>query len=103
MREILEHKGNDKLALFEALQAKGWHLEDNCLYSPTGGAIQLQGNAYVQTDRVEGMYQRTKDILDEMLRYPPFHLDSRQYKNHIQDLESMVTTLKELLDGRLDI
>jgi hypothetical protein len=91
----LEHQENDQLALFEALQAKGWHLEDNCLYSPNGGAIQLQGNAYMQTDRVEVMYQRTKDILDDMLRYLPSSLNSRQYKNHIKDLESIVTTLKE--------
>ena len=72
-------------------------------YSPNGEAIRLQGNAYMQTDRVGVMYQRTKDILDDMLRYPSSSLNSRQYKNHIKDLESIVTTLKEFLDGQLDI
>ncbi len=99
----MENQGNEKLAYFEALQARGWHLEDNCLYSPNGGAIRLAGNAYVSRHMIERTYERTKEILDEMQQSPPWQLDAMQYKNHLQDLESVVTTLKEFLDRQLDI
>lgn len=89
---------NDKLALFEALQAKGWHLEDDCLYSPSGGAIRMQGNADVPGHMVETAYRRTKGMLDELLRSPPQDLESEKYKNHIRDLEGVVAVLKEFLD-----
>lgn len=99
----MENRENDSFALFEALQAKGWHLEDNCLYSPNGGAIRMEGNAYVPRHMIERTYERTKEMLDKMQLSPPWHLDATQYKNHLQDLESMVTVLKEFLDRQLDI
>lgn len=100
----MEHQGSDVLALSEALQAKGWHLEDDILYSPNGGVIQLGGgNVDVARHMVKRMHERTKDFLDKFKESPPSHFNSTQYKNHIEDMESVLTTLKEFLDGKVDI
>ncbi|HEX8246710.1 MAG TPA: hypothetical protein VF599_00880 [Pyrinomonadaceae bacterium] len=93
----MERRENDKLALFEALQAKGWHLEDNCLYSPNGGIIRLEGNSEVPRHMIEKMYERTKDVFEKMLESQPPTTDKALYENHIQDLETIIITLKEFL------
>ena len=96
--KTLENRGNDKLALFEALQANGWHLEDNCLYSPRVG-FRIEGDANVPRHMIERMYVRLKDELEKIPQSEPLTSDKQLHQNYINDMESGVNALKELLDS----
>jgi hypothetical protein len=93
----LEYRGNDQLALFEALQANGWHLEDDCLYSPRVG-FRIEGNAVAPRHLVERMYERLKTELEKLPQSEHLYSDKGLHQNFIKDLESAVNSLKNLLD-----
>lgn len=94
----MENRGHENLAFSKALQAKGWHLEDDFLYSPNGGQFKLGGSTELPRHIVERMYEKMKDTLDKMPESEHLYRDKEQFHNWVKDMESLVSTLKELLD-----
>ena len=94
----MENRGNENLAYFEALRARGWHLEDNCLYSPRIG-IRIEGNAHLPRHMVETVYAKQKEILEKMRQSRFRDSEKELNENAIRDLESVVDALKDLLDS----
>ena len=89
-----EQSGN---SLHRALKLKGWCRENEWLYPPLK-TFSLRGTeASLAPGMLMHLHARTKHSLEAVKRNRPDHLSERQHLDLVSDMESLVSTLEELL------
>ena len=95
---MMKSQDKNTRSLFDALEAKGWVWESERLYAPNK-TFWTEGtknqNAPVET--LLSMRERMKATLGNLRANKPMHLNTKQYHDWVSDLESLVSTIEELL------
>ena len=92
-----EQSGN---SLHHALELKGWCRENEWLYPPRK-TFSLRGTEErtPPPGMLMNLHARMKHSLEVVRRNRPDHLSERQHLDWISDMESLVSTLEDLLKG----
>jgi hypothetical protein len=98
----MEHPKVSGLSLNKALEIKGWFWENNRLYAPRKTFwIEGVNNENLSPVMLASMYHRMKETLEKLIEDKPSHLTSEQHEDWLNDMVSMVSTLKRLVEENL--
>ena len=88
-------------SLYDTLEEKGWVWQNSHLYAPHK-TFWLEGakEQVLPYPMLVNMYQRMKGTFEQLLRNPLSHLSPEQYGDLVQDIESLVSTLQELVSEK---
>ena len=90
-----EQSGN---SVHRALELKGWCRENEWLYPPRKTfSLQATEVSSLAPGMLMNLHARMKQSLEVVKRNRPVHLSERQHLDLVSDMESLVSTLEELL------
>lgn len=92
----MESQNQKEVSLFRALEAKGWFRESDCLYPPHK-TFCIKGDDPTWHGALPRMYERFKAALEKMPQAKHLYPDSKRFEEWVEDMESFVGTLEELV------
>jgi hypothetical protein len=94
----MESQDKKRVSLFRALEAKGWFWENDCLYPPNK-TFWIRGDDPTWGRVLPKLYESMKSSLERMPEIEHLYHDKKKFQVWVEDTESLVTTLKELVEG----
>jgi hypothetical protein len=92
----MKSQNHSDISLFRSLEAKGWFWENDCLYPPHK-TFWFSGDD-LPPHRLPNLYMKMKSSLERMPEVKHLYPDKEQFEKWVEDTESLVNTLKELVE-----
>jgi|SRR5215213_3412781 len=93
----MKSQNQSDTSLFRSLEAKGWSWENDCLYPPHK-TFWFRGDD-LPSYRLPNLYMKMKYSLERMSEVKHLYPNKEQFEKWVEDMESLVDTLKELVEG----
>jgi hypothetical protein len=79
--------------LIKELEKRGWFWRDDVIYAPN----KMLWLNYFDFGNLSDFHERWRERVQRIIRMKPHHDDPEQYRQVVEDNESLVSALEELL------